>query len=99
MNKISLRPWHREDAKQLACIANNLNVWNNVRDLMPHPYTVADALQWITHCKSYAPPVNFAVIYNSMVAGSIGCVKKEDVYRKTIEIGYFIGEAYWGKGI
>lgn len=99
MNNISLRAWKHEDAQVLAAIANNRSIWNNVRDQLPNPYTVKDAEDWITHCKEQKPVVNFAIIYNGEVAGSIGCVPKTDVYRKNMEIGYFIGEHFWGKGI
>ena len=99
MHNISLRPWQREDAQALAAIANDRNIFNNLRDHLPHPYTVMDALQWIAHCKEQHPVINFAVTYNGKVAGSIGCVPKTDVYRKSIEIGYFIGEQFKGNGI
>ncbi|MEP6846128.1 MAG: GNAT family N-acetyltransferase [Panacibacter sp.] len=99
MHNISLRPWQREDAQALAAIANNRNIFNNLRDHLPHPYTVMDALQWVAHCKDQNPVINFAVIYNGKVAGSIGCVPKTDVYRKSMEIGYFIGEQFKGLGI
>lgn len=99
MNNVVLRPWQKQDAQELASVANNKNIWNNVRDALPSPYTVMDALQWIAHVNDQKPIVNFAVIFNGKVAGSIGCVLKQDVSRKTIEIGYFVGEKYWGKGI
>jgi [ribosomal protein S5]-alanine N-acetyltransferase len=99
LHNISLRPWQREDAQALAAIANDRNIFNNLRDHLPHPYTVMDALQWIAHCKGQNPIINFAVTYNGKVAGSIGCVPKTDVYRKSIEIGYFIGEQFKGQGI
>jgi RimJ/RimL family protein N-acetyltransferase len=99
MNNIWLRAWKNEDAQSLASIANNRNIWNNLRDQLPNPYTVKDAQDWIAHCKEQKPVINFAIIYNEQVAGSIGCVPKTDVYRKSIEIGYFIGEHFWGKGI
>ena len=98
MPDVILRPWRKEDAHQLAFIANNLNVWNNVRDRLPNPYTVVDALQWIAHCSKEKPALSFALTYQNTVVGSIGCVLKEDVYRNNIEVGYFIGEPYWGKG-
>jgi len=98
-NNVSLRAWQREDAQALASIANNRKIWNNLRDQLPHPYTVMDAMQWIAHCKEQDPLVNFAVIYKGQVAGSIGCVPRTDVYRKTMEVGYFIGEQYKGNGI
>ena len=99
MSKIFLRPWQREDVKELAAIANNGNVWNNLRDHLPHPYTVSDAQQWIAYCKEQEIVVNFAIIYEDQLAGSIGCVPQKDVYRKSIEVGYFVGEHFWGKGI
>ncbi|HRI20188.1 MAG TPA: GNAT family N-acetyltransferase [Panacibacter sp.] len=99
MNKIFLRPWQGQDAAELAAIANNRNIWNNLRDQLPQPYNLTDAQQWIAHCKKQEPAVNFAIIYNEKVAGSIGCVPQKDVYRKNIEIGYFIGEQFWGNGI
>ncbi|MBV9989255.1 MAG: GNAT family N-acetyltransferase [Chitinophagaceae bacterium] len=99
MNKIVLRPWQKEDARELAAIANNRNVWNNVRDALPNPYTVMDALQWIAHVNDKDPVLNFAIVFEGAIAGSIGCVLKSDVSRKTVEIGYFVGEQYWGKGI
>ena len=99
MNNIVLRPWQKQDAQELASVANNKNIWNNVRDALPSPYTVMDALQWIAHVNDQNPVVHFAIVYKGRIAGSIGCVPKEDVARKTIEIGYFVGEPYWGKGI
>ena len=96
---VKLRPWRKEDAGQLAAIANNKKIWLNVRDRFPHPYTVTDALQWIAFFTNQNPPQNFAIEYNQQVAGSIGILIKEDVYRKSIETGYFIGEPFWSKGI
>ncbi len=49
--EIFLRPWKKEDASQLAKVANNKNIWNNVRDSLPHPYTLKDAEEWIAHCR------------------------------------------------
>lgn len=97
MNNTSLRSWKPEDAQALAAIANNRNVWNNLRDQLPQPYTVKDAQDWITHCKSQNPALNFAIIYNSQVAGSIGCVPKTDVYCKNMEIGYFSASIFGAK--
>ncbi|MBS1745588.1 MAG: GNAT family N-acetyltransferase [Bacteroidetes bacterium] len=96
---IHLRPWKKEDAAQLALIANNKKIWNNVRDSLPHPYTLKDAQNWIAHCKTQKPVMNFAVIYQSALTGSIGCVAKDDIYKKNMELGYFIGEAFWNNGI
>jgi RimJ/RimL family protein N-acetyltransferase len=99
MSDIVLRPWKKEDAQQLASIANNRNVWVNVRDRFPHPYTVMDAIQWIQMQSNEKPVQNFCIEFNGKVAGSIGVLPKDDVYRKTIEIGYFVGEPFWSKSI
>ncbi len=99
MSDVILRPWKREDAQPLAAIANNRNVWLNVRDTFPHPYTVMDAMQWIHQHAIEKPVQHFCIVYEGKVAGSIGVVLKDDVYRKTIEVGYFIGEPFWNKGI
>lgn len=99
MTDTILRPWEREDASPLAAIANNRKVWLNVRDRFPHPYTVMDALQWLEANAGHQPPQHFCIQYRGQVAGSCGVIPKDDVYRKSIEIGYFIGEPFWGKGI
>lgn len=96
---VKLRQWRREDAAQLAAIANNKKIWLNVRDRFPHPYTIADALQWIAFCNTQNPLQNFAIEIDHQIAGSIGIITKEDVYRRSIEIGYFIGELFWSRGI
>ena len=99
MNNVVLRPWQKQDAQELALVANNKNIWNNVRDALPSPYTVMDALQWIAHVNDQNPVVNFAIVCKGNIAGSIGCITKQDISRKNIEIGYFVGERYWGNGI
>lgn len=99
MSKIVLRPWQKEDAQALAAIANNRKVWDNVRDFFPTPYTVLDAEQWLDSIRKTRPFLNFAILYQGRIAGNIGIVPKEDVYRVSVEIGYFIGEEFWGKGI
>jgi RimJ/RimL family protein N-acetyltransferase len=99
MSNLKLRVWQKDDAQQLAVIANNKNIWNNVLDSFPSPYTVMDALQWINRESTAQPITKFAIEYNGVVAGGIGIILNEDVYRTTIELGYFVGEAFWGKGI
>jgi len=97
--EVVVRPWKKSDAPQLALIANNKKIWDNLRDHIPYPYTLTDAEKWIAYCGTQQPILNFAVVYNSEIAGSIGCVHKNDVHRKNMEIGYFIGERFWNLGI
>jgi RimJ/RimL family protein N-acetyltransferase len=58
-----------------------------------------DALAWIKHANEEKPVANFAIEIGNIVAGNISCTRHKDVYAKTVELGYFIGENYWGKGI
>lgn len=99
MTDLILRPWQKQDAQALAAIANNRNIWNNMRDFFPSPYTVSDALQWITKTAADNPVQHFAILWQQKIVGGCGCILKEDVYRKNIEVGYYVGEPYWGKGI
>jgi RimJ/RimL family protein N-acetyltransferase len=99
INEVHIRSWKPEDASELAAICNNKQIWLNVRDGFPHPYTVGNAVEWIRFSLTQQPIQNMAIIYQGCIAGSIGVIPKEDVYRKNIEVGYFIGESYWGKGI
>jgi [ribosomal protein S5]-alanine N-acetyltransferase len=97
--KVVLRKWKRSDADELAKIANNKNIADNLRDLFPHPYKKKNAREWIERVKHENPQTNFCVDVDGAVAGSIGFMLKEDVYRKNVEIGYFIGEEFWGQGV
>jgi ribosomal-protein-alanine N-acetyltransferase len=96
---VEIRPWKPEDAGVLAAICNNKKIWLNVRDRFPHPYTVSNAVEWIAFTLNQKPVQNMAIIFQGKIAGSIGVMPKDDVYRKSIEIGYFVAEDYWGHGI
>lgn len=97
---IVLRPWTITDAAELAVIADNSNIAGNLRDAFPYPYTIQDAVNWLSKIIPGNLPVRFfAIEYELRLAGSIGIVLKEDIYRKSAEIGYFIREDLWGRGI
>lgn len=97
---IILRPFSSTDAELLAKIADNKKIADNLRDGFPNPYKLDDARTWLNMIlPENDPPRFFAVIVDNLLAGSIGIVTKTDIYRKNVEIGYFIAEEYWGKGI
>jgi ribosomal-protein-alanine N-acetyltransferase len=96
---ITLRPWSIDDAKRLAVIANSRKIADSLRDLFPSPYSVRDARKWIRSILPVVPPCNFAIVSDDIIVGNIGMITKDDVYRKNIEIGYFIAEQFWGQGI
>ncbi len=97
---IILRPWECSDAERLAAIANNKKIYDNLRDGFPNPYSIEDANKFISDLQQNNNQQKmFAIEYDGIVVGGIGAFLKEDIYRKNAEIGYYLGEAYWGKGI
>src|SRR5512133_2076994 len=97
---VILRPWGISDASQLALIADNKKIADNLRDGFPFPYSLKDAYDWLNIIlPENNPPHFFAITLDSQLVGSIGIVTKSDIYRKNFEIGYFLSEDYWGKGI
>ncbi len=97
--EVRLRPLRYSDREQIAKLANNRKIWNNLRDMLPHPYTLEDADKFLDMVKKQEPLVSFAIEYKYAFAGVIGMVPGVDVYRKGSEIGYWLGEPFWGKGI
>src|SRR5687768_3552405 len=95
-----LRRFRLTDKKSLAKHANNKKIGDNLRDRFPHPYTEDDAEWFITHVLSDNDPVkNFVIEINGEAAGAIGITPGEDVFRLNAEMGYWLAEEYWGKGI
>lgn len=96
---VQLRRWVPEDATSLARHANSRNVWINVRDQFPHPYTVGDAQGWIALVNPADPVTQFAIEVDGDAAGGVGITSLQDVERFSAELGYWLGEAHWGRGI
>lgn len=97
--KFKLRPWHPDDAPALVKHGNNLNVSRNLRDAFPYPYTMHDARKWLNMVGENRSDVILAIVMNGEAAGGIGIHAGKDVYRYNGEIGYWLSEKYWGKGI
>ncbi|MEY4539730.1 MAG: hypothetical protein RLZZ306_1487 [Bacteroidota bacterium] len=96
----TLRHFKNGDQESLVESANNIKIFNNVKDTFPHPYTYADASWWIEFCKeTNQPATTFAIDIDGQVIGAVGIIIGSDVQRVTAEIGYWLGEKYWGKGI
>jgi RimJ/RimL family protein N-acetyltransferase len=94
-----LRDWENKDAQAIAAYANNRKIWLNLRDGFPSPYTPRDAEQFIAKVNQADPRTVFAIATETEAIGSIGLVLGSDVHRYTAEIGYFLAEPFWGKGI
>ncbi len=94
-----LRSWHDGDQPSLVHHANNRKVWINLRDRFPHPYTLVDADGWIAMARRLPANTQFAIEVDGEAAGGIGLDLGQDVHRRSAEIGYWLGEALWGRGI
>lgn len=96
-----IREWKIEDATRLAEMLNNRNILNNLRDGLPYPYTEKDADEYIKSMlaadktKTFA----FAITVEDKVIGSIGVFRCDNIHSRTAEMGYYIGEPYWGCGL
>lgn len=94
-----VRPWRLGDADALVRHANNLEVARQLRDRFPHPYSRANAMAFLKHATQDADPMNLAIDVRGEAVGGIGFVPGTDVERFSAEIGYWLGEAHWGRGI
>lgn len=96
---VSLRPVTEKDAPKMAELANNKKIWDKVRDQLPHPYHIEDARTFMATIHSLHPTRHFAICSKGEFCGMIGLELQTDVYRLSAELGYWIGEPWWGQGI
>ena len=94
-----IRSFSNKDIRSMVRHANNPRIAANLRNRFPHPYTVDDAEKWLEYVKSKKPETNFAIATPSEAIGGIGFELMDDVHYQTAELGYWIGEDYWGRGI
>jgi RimJ/RimL family protein N-acetyltransferase len=94
-----VRSWKMSDADTLPTYANNRKIWLNLRDRFPHPYTRRDAVDFIRYARAQRPETAFAIAVAGEAAGGIGFLLNGDVERVSAEIGYWLGEPFWGRGI
>jgi len=99
--KCRIRKWELSDAKDLAAALSNKKVQDNLRDGLPYPYTEQDGKEFISAMLSADENETFAfaITVDNTVTGSIGIFRQENIHRQTAELGYYIAEEYWGKGI
>lgn len=96
-----IRKWELGDAKNLAATISNPKVQANLRDGLPYPYTERDGIEFIS--AMLAADENetfaFAITVDSKAVGSISVFRQGNIHRRTAELGYYIAEEYWGKGL
>jgi RimJ/RimL family protein N-acetyltransferase len=94
-----LRPFQPDDVASIVRYANDREVWRNLRDRFPHPYTPADADNWLRLVETLPAGSQFAITVGGAAVGGIGLHLQEDVHRRSAEIGYWLGRPFWGRGI
>lgn len=96
-----IRKWELADATDLAMAVSNKNIQNNLRDGLPYPYTEKDGADFISAMLSADEngTFAFAITVDDKVVGSIGVFRQGNIHRLTAELGYYIAEEYWGRGI
>lgn len=94
-----IRPIRRSDIEALVRYANNPNVARNLEDRFPNPYTRKDAEEWLERIEKQETVSNFAITTSREMIGGIGLHPRPDVYQRTAELGYWLGEPFWGEGI
>lgn len=94
-----IRSWRPDDAASLAEQFNNIAIWNNIRDAVPYPYTLDDATEYIASTRRKPYPQDFAIEIEGKAVGGLGFDPGTDVERFNAQLGYWIGESFWNRGI
>ena len=98
-NGFQIRPLTAGDLESVVRYANNPRIALQLEDRFPHPYTLNEARQWLESLQVQDPLTHFSIASPNEVVGGIGLDLREDVYSRTAEIGYWLGEPFWGRGI
>lgn len=99
LGEYKIRSYNTTDVQALIKYANNYNVSKWLKNTFPHPYTEDDAIVWLANCAAQNPETNFAIASNDELIGGIGLKLSDDVFIYNAEIGYWLGEPFWGKNI
>lgn len=97
--KISLREWRNDDLDSLLIHANNVKIARFMTNAFPHPYTRKDEEAFLQRVKNLPSGLILAIDVDGEAAGSIGIFPQDDIECKNAEMGYWLGEAFWSKGI
>ena len=100
MYNIQLRKLHISDAPKIALMLNNKKICDQLRDYIPFPYTEKDGEEFIAFVHSQSSQQVFGILNKEdELCGVVGLVVQSGIYRISAEIGYWLGEDYWGQGI
>src|SRR6516225_7969147 len=99
LGDLQIRSWRKSDLDALVRYANNPKITSNLRDQFPHPYTRRDASDYLNFVRSAEIPTSFAVEHQGEAIGGLGFKPGADIARLTTEMGYWLGEPFWGRGL
>lgn len=96
-----LQKWKLEYIADVAWYADNEKIAANLRNVFPYPYTRQDAENYVRSCAENTEERQLcrAIVAEGHAIGSIGVFCGSDVYEKSAELGYWLAEDFWGKGI
>jgi len=99
IENVKLRPWNMDDLENLLKYADNVAIAGNMTDQFPHPYTAANAKAFIENAAASNPVNIFAIELDGQAIGAIGIHPQSDIQKKNAELGYWLAEPFWGRGI
>jgi RimJ/RimL family protein N-acetyltransferase len=99
LERSEVRSWRAADLDSLVRYADNRNIWINLRDRFPHPYGHTEGRRFLRAARRMMPETFFAIAVGGLAVGGIGYVLQHDVERVSAEVGYWLGEPFWGRGI
>lgn len=97
--QFKLRPFNISDIDSLVKYANNSKIAANLTNQFPHPYTKENGEAFIKMATQNIPIPIFAIDINGNASGGIGIHLQNDIHIKNAELGYWLAEPFWGKGI
>ena len=99
LGDVKVRSWRKDDPKSLVRHANNPKIAANLRDQFPHPYARRDAIDFLDFARSQEPECAFAIECDGEAVGGVGFLLGRDIARMSAEMGYWLSEEFWGRGI
>jgi RimJ/RimL family protein N-acetyltransferase len=94
-----VRSFRTSDAADIARAADNRKIWRNLKDQFPHPYAIEHAEAFIAYCQAADPESAFAIEVDGRAVGVVGFERRADIWRRSVEIGYWLAEDCWGRGV
>lgn len=93
-----LRPWRLDDLDSLVASANDESVSRGLRDRFPYPYTGDDGHAWLMRAVDESDR-SWAVEIGGQAVGGVGLHFGADVHRHAAELGYWLAQRHWGRGV